>query len=104
MKCPFCLSDLNYSSIAVYFCLNCKVEMTYICNGSINEPIIQYTQFYFDGYMIELNHDLNSCLIFYCPAGSVSCTSILSLNYLPIITPNNVEDWFIRIRQLFIFI
>lgn len=100
--CPFCDNDMtpfDGNRIDGYFdCLKCPVFTRFIVNGSTSSPDIIYIHFRRHNYLLELCLDSNHTYLFAEP--DASSKRVLKLDHCPIITPQTVDDWLLKLINL----
>lgn len=104
MNCLFCKTDLNNGNEnGCYECNCCSIPaVSYICNGSVTRPTIQYIVFKIDPYMfVELNYFTNSLKIFKLLDYNSDAKLIGGVDHIPDnINPDNVESIMNRLLKL----
>jgi len=101
--CPFCDQDITppdgYTISSFIQCQFCPVTTNLIVNGSISNPNIAYIQFQQDQFMIELNQDDQTTILFAGPVNA-RLSQMLKLSYLVPVNPNNFHNWLSKLLNL----
>lgn len=103
MKCHYCdckLDDLLHTG--VLYCANHR-NIKYVCSGSLEKCTVLWIDMTFGHYCLTLDLQKGKCYLFNVPIGDnliQESMNMMTLNYLPPITPENVGEWVVRLLNL----
>jgi len=105
MKCYYCTTELEHNGGGIFKCFTCPHLVTYICSGSSSKIHVRTVDIVLPSYVCSLEQDAKQCNLYDRRPNEVglSLQRILSLNYLPDITPDNALDWIERLLKLKVF-
>lgn len=110
MNCIYCNSETSFYDTSAYDCHRCPIEVTYFTSMKSPQKIyyIYFTIDNLDGtdYGICLDKVQNECIIMKTSnlvPSSAATKILMTINYLPDITPHTVTQWLERMLNLMVF-